>query len=536
MSTKAIVTNISALKAKYGSGLSGIRQAITALIAADLARGVTTRLIELDNASAMAALQAPPVKSAAAPKQYKVAIDAVYKALVPDYLVLLGSVDVIPHQRLKNPLFSGDDPDRYAFSDLPYACEASYGTQINRFLGPTRVVGRIPDLSGGSDAGYLTKLLAVAANWKARDAAAYDTYLGISAQVWRKSTALSLKKLFGSSSAMRESPPKGPNWTATQYRHRAHFINCHGAQSDAFYYGEKDGDFPEAFHSAKASGKLLEGTVAAVECCYGAELYDPQDAGGETPICNTYLGGKAYGFFGSSTIAYGPAEGNGAADLICQHFLRRVFEGASVGRAALEARQEFVQQNPGLLDPVDQKTLAQFNLLGDPSVHPVGAVEDKAVLPVPPLAKAARKNFAMLAGRSDRRRQLLRKGLLIPSMVRVAVEAKLTRLAAEAQPKTASDAVRKALDGLSKKFKAETHLLFEIRGTAAPQAMAGLAAKMAPAREALHVLMADRTTDAVKKAFAMSQRPGRKAPKQLTVVVAKEEDGKIVSYREFQSR
>ena len=88
---------------------------------------------------------------------------------------------------------------------------------------------------------------------------------------------------------------------------------------------------------------------AGMECCYGGELYDPlllssRQAG----ICNTYLAGKAYGYFGSGPIAYGPAEGNGSADLLCQYFLRRVLAGSSLGRAALEARQEFAQAGPDL--------------------------------------------------------------------------------------------------------------------------------------------------------------------------------------------
>ena len=87
------------------------------------------------------------------------------------------------------------------------------------------------------------------------------------------------------------------------------------------------------------------------------------------PICQRYLIQGAYGYFGSSTIAYGPEEGNGAADLITQYFLMAVLDGASLGRAALVARQRFVQQTAEL-DPVDLKTLGQFNLLGDPSIHP----------------------------------------------------------------------------------------------------------------------------------------------------------------------
>jgi hypothetical protein len=39
-----------------------------------------------------------------------------------------------------------EDPD--VPSDLPYACEAAFSRRPQDFLGPTRVVGRLPDLTG----------------------------------------------------------------------------------------------------------------------------------------------------------------------------------------------------------------------------------------------------------------------------------------------------------------------------------------------------------------------------------------------------
>jgi hypothetical protein len=82
------------------------------------------------------------------------------------------------------------------------------------------------------------------------------------------------------------------------------------------------------------------------------------------------MASSIYGFWGSSTIAYGPADTNDYADLICQYFLREVLNGASLGRACLQARQNYLQQ-VAPLDPVDLRTIAQFNLIGDPSIHPV---------------------------------------------------------------------------------------------------------------------------------------------------------------------
>ena len=82
--------------------------------------------------------------------------------------------------------------------------------------------------------------------------------------------------------------------------------------------------------------------MVAAECCYGAELYDPE--GGPIGICAAYLAKGAIGFLGSTTIAYGPADSNGSADLLCRFFLESVLEGASLGRALLEARQRFAKE------------------------------------------------------------------------------------------------------------------------------------------------------------------------------------------------
>ena len=121
---KAIVTNLTALKAKYGqAGVQKIDAAVKHLIAADKKRGLITRIYPLDDAAVMGQIGGTPVTTASDPKQNKDAIDAVYKTFAPDYLLILGAVDVIPHQDLKNPVYSPfDDPDRFAFGDLPYAC------------------------------------------------------------------------------------------------------------------------------------------------------------------------------------------------------------------------------------------------------------------------------------------------------------------------------------------------------------------------------------------------------------------------------
>ncbi len=55
----------------------------------------------------------------------------------PHYLLILGSIDVVPHQDPKNPVFVDDqEDDPVAWGDLPYACDAPYSRDIAKFIGP----------------------------------------------------------------------------------------------------------------------------------------------------------------------------------------------------------------------------------------------------------------------------------------------------------------------------------------------------------------------------------------------------------------
>jgi hypothetical protein len=307
-------------------------------------------------------------------KAVKTAVDAVYRTYHPDYLMILGAPDIVPHQELRNPAYDPQgDEDRLVPSDIPYACDAPYSRDPRKFIGPTRVVGRLPDLYGVADPAYLVSLLGTAARHKTRPRGDYQKYFSVTADVWKESTSLSLIKLFASSATMATSPPKGPAWTPGQLGRRIHFINCHGAPSDPNFYGQRGESYPVAHSAKRLRKKIMDGTVVAVECCYGAELYDPADTQMQPGICSTYLGDGAYGYFGSSTIAYGPSEGNGQADLICRFFLDEVLNGASLGEAALQARHRFAGAYTHL-DPMDLKTTVQFFLLGDPSIHAVTAV------------------------------------------------------------------------------------------------------------------------------------------------------------------
>ena len=72
----------------------------------------------------MKKVKGKPVTVPPNPRQNKLAIDAVFKATAPEYLMILGAPDVVPHQDLRNLVFQqDDDADRFAWGDLPYACD-----------------------------------------------------------------------------------------------------------------------------------------------------------------------------------------------------------------------------------------------------------------------------------------------------------------------------------------------------------------------------------------------------------------------------
>lgn len=366
---KLIVANRSAMQSKYGAtGLTSIQDALQALAAADKARGLATLILYIDDGKHMAAYGGHAVVGAADERGAKAAVDAAFAALAPDFVMLLGGPDVIPHIKL-NPIAGLNDGDASIPSDLPYASSAGWSRQAASYLAVTRVVGRLPAAEGDTHAEHLVGLIEAAANHQPRPAADYQQPFAISADVWRGSTQLSVATTFGPGTSVRVSPQDCHPQIDAELRQLAHFINCHGAEADPQFYGQQGTSYPVAVESRYVAPCISPGTVAAVECCFGAELYNHTMSGIDQPICMSYLLGGACAFVGSTNIAYGPAASNAQADLLAQYFLQNVLAGSGTGTAFLQARQNFVQSQI-MSSPANLKTLAQFILLGDPSLHP----------------------------------------------------------------------------------------------------------------------------------------------------------------------
>ncbi|HSI50869.1 MAG TPA: C25 family cysteine peptidase [Ideonella sp.] len=516
---KLILTHRTALQRKYGEkGLAKVDSALKRLVKADARRGFDSRVIHLDDAATMktwgGAVSAEPT-----PKEIKRAIDRLYAALSPHYLLLLGGPDVLPLVPLRNPAFStaNGDPDTLVPSDLPYACDAAYSTDPGRFQGPTRVVGRLPDVPGAREPSALTLLIDASARSVSRPRSDYARAFGISAQAWEASSKLSMENLFGNASALHLVPPQALPWKPVDLAARLHFINCHGAKDMPEFYGQPPGvsEFPVAHRARRLKGRISAGTVVAAECCYGAQLYDPALAvpsGGsvdEPGIALAYLLDGASAVFGSTTIAYGPSEGNGMADLICQYFLQQVMAGSSTGRAMLEARQRFAGARTHL-DPCDLKTLAQFCLLGDPSLHPV-AFEGHALN----RTKAFKKAFAGTQDRTVRglrREKLARDGQLLGKALPKLVNS-------ETAPGEAATTTLRAMLRESGLDPSLSPVSYEVRG--------GL--QTSASRRLVHLVNG-------RRALNSTEHPMNSPAAGLVALVLTEQDGELLHVRRLHGR
>jgi len=270
---------------------------------------------------------------------------------------------------------------------------------------------------------------------------------------------------------------------------------------------------PRAHASARLAGKVTTGTVAAAECCYGAELYNATLDGGTGGICDAYLGNGAYGFVGSTTIAYGPADDNGLADLITQYFIQAVLTGASLGRAMLVARQKFLSASGPTIDKQELKTIGQFLLLGDPSIQPVITPGAKATAKKAPAGVDAETMAS--AARAARRADMIAYGKGLQARIGYA----------KAKAPAARGNVRKNIDRLARSLglgRSATYSANYVTGSR------DFVANMKAA-----------TPDGGKRVlhtFTKRSRPGPTKVARFEVLVIQEENGRLVKYRRYSSK
>jgi hypothetical protein len=182
-----------------------------------------------------------------------------------------------------------------------------------------------------------------------------------------------------------------------------------------------------------------------------------------------------------------------------------MLDGASLGRAALIARQRFVQQTAEL-DPVDLKTLGQFNLLGDPSVHPVVTISPTGV------PKGVDTSQTRRLEASVRRAKMREQGELLQE-TKPTASRKATKV-------RKSPTVQKALANIAREAGIGARKDFTAFDVKAPKRTRQRGSKAAPVASRYYVAV---------------YRP-KKGPQRAVAAVAKEVSGRIVGYRIYKEK
>ncbi|HEU4767612.1 MAG TPA: hypothetical protein VFS77_09560, partial [Pyrinomonadaceae bacterium] len=252
---KLVVTHKRQLSKKYSaSDLEKIAKALRSLVLKDKSRGIVTHLVHLDDETDMQKYGLPAVSGTPTANKCKKAIDALFVALSPDYLVLLGAGDVIPFFEVPNPSFAEDgDDDATVLTDNPYASSRKFvKNKLSSYLIPDRVVGRIPDLAGEKpDAGWLLDYVRAAQSWQLQNSKLFVDDLIVCCDSWKKAGAQCVAYLSRKPDRLMISPPivsESPGPLKNRYKARVHMIKCHGAPLDGHFYGEKGEKFPEVIH------------------------------------------------------------------------------------------------------------------------------------------------------------------------------------------------------------------------------------------------------------------------------------------------
>jgi hypothetical protein len=392
---KLSVTVKRRLERKYKKNSAALKQINTAIedwIAADADRGVHTVHVAVDDSAEMLRVwrdyfpKAPrvrPVSGRVTALKVKRAVDDLWERLKPKYLVLFGGDDLVPMFRVPNPTHywsqGATDWDRMLPTDSPYASRKPFDPQdIDSYLVPDRVIGRIPDIKSIKDPGWLVDYLKTAARWRSKFPSFYKKTYAICTSESSSAGRECMQFISKPVSNLLISPPTRDTSTSARNRlsARLHLIKCHGTRLDANFWG-KGKRFVRAIKSTTLKECLKPATLVGTTCCWGAQIFSPyarHARRGRWPLASTYLRKGAFAFVGSTARAWFGGPTMGFADYIVADYLKWILRRASIGRAFLESKHGYMcyyLEGGGTADALDQKTMIEYVLLGDPSIHPV---------------------------------------------------------------------------------------------------------------------------------------------------------------------
>jgi len=277
---------------------------------------------------------------------------------IDDTILIVGGPDVIPFAAVANP---ATDPDDIVLTDRPYAC-----TKDPTYLISNKVIARLPDEQLQPTFDYLKTMLTNQIAWH-NNKTKNMGWFSIVASVW-VNIASYMKTQFLEMSESKVAPPASPTSlglsdTAKKFA----YINLHGAQNTAFYYGQQGNNYPIAL--APLVDNFAQ-CLLVTEACYGGYITGRNK---ELSIPMMALYSNAIGAVASTAIAYGPSGPPAqAADLLTKCFYNRIIAGESLGEALFNGKQDFARETIkafGSMNGAARKTLFEFHLYACPDIR-----------------------------------------------------------------------------------------------------------------------------------------------------------------------
>jgi hypothetical protein len=285
-------------------------------------------------------------------------------------ILILGDQRVFPSFIVANPVADREvDPDTTVLTDNPFG-QFDWQSPADAMLPPT-AVGRLA--AGVDQPAFALKSLLDAVVNRHSQPALRAGYVEVTTRQWQNASASVLSAIAPSAKVFVSPDQRIDARNASALNCKYLYCNLHGFLNSAPWYGYDNSLSsmtpaltPDAFQPAYVSG-----TIAFSEACYGLAT-----AGKRTSASNalSLLASGAASVVGATGLAYGTADPRGQtlvdADVMARTFFNTILSGGiSVGNALTTARQALRGTGAGG-DSFLQKTLLEFQILGDPSHVP----------------------------------------------------------------------------------------------------------------------------------------------------------------------
>ena len=358
-----VLTSAVGLKAAYGEMGAGLVEAKLRQVASTLP-DVSLLILGTDPASPSVAPNAAALYS-----DLKPSLDPKRRTQnkLGSGVLIVGDQRVFPSFTVANPVSDRTvDPDLTVLTDNPYG-DFSW-VRPEQCVLPSFAVGRIAagvDQPVASLCALLDSFVSLHLQPSHRTG-----YVEVTSRQWQSSSSSVLSALAPSVQVIVSPDGRVSSSNASVFDCKFLYCNLHGFVDDSAWSGYDSGLLrpvpaitPDAFQP-----QFVSGTVVFTEACYGLAT-----SGKQTSSSNalSLLAAGAAAVIGSTGLAFGTAgvkpQNLIDADMLARGFFNTAISaGSTVGASLLIARQMLRTTAP-ISDVYLNKTLLEFQLLGDPS-------------------------------------------------------------------------------------------------------------------------------------------------------------------------